>query len=109
MIPNEIRKPNAKRLREIKVDYLKGKYQYKKLYSGLTEKKAKIYYAGPVEPMEPVFSKCLSLLRAFMDDESRLSNQSRYQLRTLENMMKDPIGNFTKKGLTHIIIFEYVY
>lgn len=107
MIQNEI-KPNVRNLREIKVDYLKGKYQYKRLYAGLTERHAKIYYAGPVEPMEPVFSKCLSIMRSFMDSNSRLSNNSRYRLRTLEHMMEDPVRNFIKKGLTHIIIFEYV-
>ena len=95
-------------LRNVNVEYIKGKYQYKKIYSGLQSKNAEIFYAGPIIPMDAVFSKILTIMRSFMLKSDRLSNESRKSLRILENHMKDPTHNFTEKGITHIIIYEHV-
>lgn len=95
-------------LRNVSVRYLKGKYSYKKAYLNLNTQSNKVYFAGPIEPMEPVFAKILTQMRSFMRDQDRLSNESRKSLRFLEHMMKDPNYYFKKEGITHIIIYEHV-
>lgn len=96
------------KLRNVNVSYIKSKYSYKKIYAGLQSKNAEIFYAGPIIPMESVFSQILRIMRSFMQNQERLSNESRKSLRLLEDMMKDPKHYFTDEGITHIIIYEYV-
>jgi hypothetical protein len=95
-------------LRNVNVQYIKGKYTYKKTYASLQDTKAKIFYSGPIEPMEPVFAKILTIMRTFMVNPDRLSNVSRKSLKLLQEMMKDPTKNFKNEGITHIIIYEHV-
>lgn len=95
-------------LRDVNVRYIRGKYGYKKTYSSLQNQKANIFYSGPIEPMEPVFAKILTIMRTFMENQERLSNTSRKSLKLLQDMMKDPTYYFKNEGITHIIIYENV-
>lgn len=90
--------------RNVQVEYIKGKYQYKKTFSRLKDQST-IYYSGPIEPMAPVFGQILGLMRRHLQ-EDLLSNTSRKSLRELQDRMQDPTNTFIKKGITHIIIYE---
>lgn len=95
-------------LRNVNVSYQKGKYQYKKVLSGIMDKKYKVYYSGPIESMSPVFVQILGIMRSFLSQGERLTNESRKALKNLEAKMKDPRKYFDSQGITHIIIYEHV-
>lgn len=106
MIPQ---KTTKRELVNVEVSSFKGKYSYKKFYTNLQARHAQVYYAGPIEPMEAVFAKILSIMRNILAPKnSRLSNESRLSLRKLETQMRDPRENFTNQGITHLIIYQYV-
>ena len=86
---------NAKRNEPEKYNvlYLKGKYQYKSKYPQI-DAKHKIVYAGPVEPMAPIWDNISDILRK----SERVCTESR---RELQNQFY-----FKKNGITHIIIYR---
>nr|UVX63314.1 MAG: hypothetical protein [Bacteriophage sp.] len=93
---------NAKRNEPEKYNvlYLKGKYQYKSKYPQI-ELKHHIMYAGPVEPMTPIWDSISGILRRF----DRICTESRRELKKLEERSQDNIY-FKKNGITHIIIYR---
>ena len=75
--------------------YCKGKYQYKSKYPQI-DAKHKIVYAGPVEPMAPIWDNISDILRK----SERVCTESRRELKKLEEFY------FKKNGITHIIIYK---
>lgn len=84
-------------LEKYKVLYLKGKYQYKSKYLQINQ----VIYAGPVDPMSPIWDKALGILRK----SDRICTESRRELKKLEEHSQDGLY-FKKNGITHIIIYK---
>lgn len=82
------------------VIYCKGKYQYKSKYPQI-DAKHKIVYAGPVEPMAPIWDNALDILRK----SDRICTESRRELKKLEERSQNNFY-FKKNGITHIIIYK---
>lgn len=80
--------------------YLKGKYQYKSKYPKI-DSKHNIIYAGPVEPMSPIWIKISDIIRK----SSRICTESRRELKQLEERAKD-FAYFKQNGITHIIVYK---
>lgn len=93
---------NAKRNEPEKYNilYLKGKYQYKSKYPQI-ELKHHIIYAGPVEPMTPIWDNISVILRR----SDRVCTESRRELKKLEKRSQNQLY-FKKNGITHIIIYR---
>lgn len=79
--------------------YCKGKYQYNK-YPQI-DAKHKIVYAGPVEPMAPIWDNISDILRK----SERVCTESRRELKKLEERSQNQFY-FKKNGITHIIIYK---
>ena len=62
--------------------YCKGKYQYKSKYPQI-DAKHKIVYAGPVEPMAPIWDNISDILRK----SERVCTESRRELKKLEEIL----------------------
>lgn len=87
-------------LEKYNVLYLKGKYQYKSKYPRIRARH-QVIYAGPVDPMTPIWDNAFDILRK----SDRICTESRRELKKLEKHSKD--GSFFKKnGITHIIIYR---
>jgi hypothetical protein len=80
--------------------YCKGKYQYKSKYPQI-DAKHKIVYAGPVEPMAPIWDNISDILRK----SERVCTESRRELKKLEERSQNQFY-FKKNGITHIIIYK---
>lgn len=80
--------------------YCKGKYQYKSEYPQI-DAKYKIVYAGPVEPMAPIWDNISDILRK----SERVCTESRRELKKLEERSQNQFY-FKKNGITHIIIYK---
>ena len=80
--------------------YCKGKYQYKSKYPQI-DAKHKIDYAGPVEPMTPIWDNISDILRK----SERICTESRRELKKLEERSQNQFY-FKKNGITHIIIYK---
>lgn len=98
----ETRRENV--LEKYSVRYCKGKYQYKHSYPKINDKRIeKVMYAGPVEPMLPIWLEITNILRS----SSRICTESRRDLKLLEKRAKDFVY-FKENGITHLIIIKYV-
>lgn len=93
---------NEKRneLERYNVLYCKSKYQYKSKYPQI-ETKHKVIYAGPVEPMAPIWGNVSGILRK----SDRICTESRRELKKLEERSRNDLY-FKKNGITHIIIYK---
>nr|UWG30926.1 MAG: hypothetical protein [Bacteriophage sp.] len=80
--------------------YLKGKYQYKSKYPQIMARHW-VIYAGPVDPMSPIWDNALGILRK----SDRICTESRRELKKLEEHSQDGLY-FKKNGITHIIIYK---
>lgn len=80
--------------------YCKGKYQYKSKYPQI-ETKHKVIYAGPVEPMAPIWDNVSDMLRK----SDRICTESRRELKKLEERSQNNLY-FKKNGITHIIVYK---
>lgn len=80
--------------------YLKSTYQYKSKYPQI-ELKHHIIYAGPVEPMSPIWDRIYDILRR----SDRICTESRRELKKLEERSQNQFY-FKKNGITHIIIYR---
>lgn len=87
-------------LEKYKVLYLKGKYQYKSQYPQIMARH-QVIYAGPVDPMTPIWDNAFGILRK----SDRVCTESRRELKKLEEHSKDG-SYFKKNGITHIIIYR---
>lgn len=94
------RKENVE-LTEYRVLYIKGKYQYKKQYNSINGKHH-IVYAGPATTMKPIWDVIPKLLRT----TSRISTESRRELKKLQDLSLNQENQFEPKGITHIIVYE---
>lgn len=94
------RKEGVRKLENYKVLYIKGKYQYKKQYP-VIQGKHSIVYAGPVEPMVPIWDCIMDILR----QTDRICTESRRELKKLESRSQNQF-NFKKEGITHIIVYK---
>lgn len=97
-----VRDVRKEEINEVEVVYIKGKYQYKKQYGILTDKKQDILFAGPLEAMQPAWENILMLVR---NPTNRVSTESRRKLRKLEQEATN-LGNLRDKGITHLIIYQ---
>ena len=61
--------------------YCKGKYQYKSKYPQI-ETKHKVIYAGPVEPMAPIWDNVSDILRK----SDRICTESRRELKNVHRI-----------------------
>lgn len=82
------------------VIYCKGRYQYKSKYPQI-DAKHKIVYAGPVEPMAPIWDNASDILRK----SDRICTESRRELKKLEERSQNNFF-FKNNGITHIIIYK---
>lgn len=80
--------------------YCKGKYQYKSKYPQI-ETKHKVIYAGPVEPMAPIWGNVSDILRK----SDRICTESRRELKKLGERSQNNLY-FKKNGITHIIVYK---
>lgn len=99
MAIRNIRKEDIER---IEVEYIKGKYQYKKSYGTISGKRHKILFSGPVVDLQPALENIRSLVRT---PENRISTESRRKLKVLEEKASN-LNNFKDQGITHIIIYK---
>lgn len=97
----ERKRENA--LERYSVRYCKGKYQYKAHYPKLNAKNIEVIYAGPVEPMLPIWLKICNILRS----SNRICTESRRELKLLEDRAKN-FSYFKENGITHIIVIKHV-
>lgn len=91
---------SAREIENFDVLYIKGKYQFKKQYPRVNTKN-NILYAGPVEPMLPIWLKISDIIR----NSTRVSTESRRELKKLEERAKN-FSYFQENGITHIIILQ---
>lgn len=88
-------------IEKVEVEYIKGKYQYKKSYGTISGKKHKILFSGPVVDLQPALENILMLVR---NPTRRICTDSRKTLRKLEEKATN-LNNFKDQGITHIIIY----
>ena len=77
--------------------YCKGKYQYKSKYPQI-ETKHKVIYAGPVEPMAPIWGNVSDILRK----SDRICTESRRELKKLEERSQNNLyfsSRFSTKSI----------
>lgn len=92
------------KLERYSIIYCKGKYQYKSKYPKLEAKNInRVVYAGPIEPMLPIWLEITNILRS----SNRICTESRRDLKLLEERAKD-LSYFKDKGITHLIVIRYV-
>lgn len=95
---------NENVLERYSIFYCKGKYQYKSKYPKLDAKNiTKVIYAGPIEPMLPIWLEISNILRS----SGRICTESRRDLKLLEKRAED-FTYFKKNGITHLIVIKYV-
>lgn len=97
---------NKQNLREIKVEYVKGKYAYKQRINGLDQKSFHIEFSGPIDIFERDHDSVLTLYEVERR-KGRLSLPSRIALKGLQ-MNLDNTSMIKSKGITHIIVYEII-
>lgn len=95
-----VRNVRKEDIEKVEVEYIKGKYQYKK--SMVPSVEHKILFSGPVVDLQPALENIRSLVRT---PENRISTESRRKLRALEEKASN-LNNFKDQGITHIIIYK---
>ena len=58
-----IRNVRKEDIEKVEVEYLKGKYQYKKSYGTISRKNHKILFSGPVVDLQPALENIRLLVR----------------------------------------------
>lgn len=96
-----VRNVRKEDIEKVEVEYIKGKYQYKKSYGTISGKKHKILFSGPVVDLQPALENILMLVR---NPTRRICTDSRKTLRKLEEKATN-LNNFKDQGITHIIIY----
>lgn len=82
--------------------YCKGKYQFKLKYPKLEAKNInKVVYAGPVEPLLPIWLEITNILRK----SDRICTESRRELKKLEERANKG-SYFKENGITHLIVYK---
>lgn len=97
-----VRNVRKEDIEKVDVEYIKGKYQYKKSYGTISGKRHKILFSGPVVDLQPALENIRSLVRT---PENRISTESRRKLKALEEKASN-LNNFKNQGITHIIIYK---
>lgn len=97
-----VRNVRKEDIEKVDVEYIKGKYQYKKSYGIISRKNHKILFSGPVVDLQPALENIRLLVRT---PENRISTESRRKLKTLEEKASN-LNNFKDQGITHIIIYR---
>lgn len=96
-----VRNVRKEDIEKVDVEYIKGKYQYKKAY-GTLSRSHKILFSGPVVDLQPALENIRLLVRT---PENRISTESRRKLKALEEKASN-LNNFKDQGITHIIIYR---
>ena len=99
---------NNPKLRSVKVEYIKGKYSYKQRMNILSDQQTKyhIEFSGPIDS----FQKDPDSILTLYDVErrrGRLDKESRDVLKGLQ-MNLNNTSVIMSKGVTHIIVYEYL-
>lgn len=93
------------KLRNVKVEYIKGKYQYKKRLAVLNNQSVfNVEFSGPID----IFQRDPDSILTLYDVErqrGRLDKESRNTLKGLQ-MNLNNTSVIISKGVTHIIIYE---
>lgn len=97
-----VRNIRKEEIEKVEIEYIKGKYQYKKSYGIIQGKRHKILFSGPIIDLQPALENIMMLVRT---PENRISTDSRKKLKALEQKATN-IGNFKDQGITHIIIYK---
>ena len=91
------------KLRNVKVEYIKGKYAFKQRMNGLNPESYHIEFSGSIDTFKNPAS--ISSLYDVQRTRGRLDQGSRMALKGLQ-MNLDNTSVIKSKGVTHIIIYE---
>lgn len=91
------------KLRDVRVEYVKGKYAFKQRMNGLSPESYHIEFSGPID----IFKQDPGVLSLYDLERrrGRLNQESRMALKGLQ-MNLNNTSVIKSKGVTHVIIYE---